>query len=229
MPSRGTVFIQPHSDDTVMSSYFLIKVAALPKPYYLCTMFGRSNWIDPIQRKKKYKQDDTSQVTRIRKTEDQKFADLLGLKLLFLNLEDCLLRNGEAFYAPAKKLDQHLLKQVRARIITLTDKYKIKNIVAPFPFGIRQHYDHRIVCEAVKFMPNNLYNRFFVDDIPYSRIANYRKYNLHLFTKTKGNISDKFKTMKVYDSQMCKLFFNNVRRISEQNHGYERLFSLTKQ
>lgn len=41
--SKGTIFIQPHSDDMVMSAYFLIKAEVLSRPYYLLTIFGQSN------------------------------------------------------------------------------------------------------------------------------------------------------------------------------------------
>lgn len=226
----GTIFIQSHSDDIVMSSYFLIKAEILPKPYFLLTVFGRSNWLDPIKRKgNNYAQiNSIAEITCLRKKEDEKFAKSLNLKLLFLNLEDCLLRNGKVFYDRKKTLDRNLIKIVNKTLFLLLRKYKVKNIVVPFPSGKQQHYDHRIVCEAIKSMPVNLYNRFFVDDIPYSRIANPHKYNLNLIAKQRGDINDKFKAMSIYDSQMCRLFFSQTRKIFKQNHGYERLFLFTK-
>ncbi len=228
--SKGTIFIQPHSDDMVMSSYFLIETEVLPRPYYLLSVFGKSNWVDPIKKiGGQYIQDKKqTTVTHIRKAEDKKFAKSLGLTLLFFNLEDCLLRNQEVFYQPDKTLDTNLVKEVKAIINTSIKKYGIQNVVTSFPSGKKQHYDHRIVYKAVKSLPANLCNRFFVDDIPYSRIINQKKYNLHLFTKSKiDDIDDKFRAMKTYDSQMCKLFFDQVRKIIKQNQGYERLFSFT--
>lgn len=225
--SKGTIFIQPHSDDMVMSSCFLIRAEILPRPYYLLTVFGQSNWIDPIKKRgRRYTQKiDETAVTHLRKTEDEKFAKLLSLTLLFLNLEDCLLRNGEVYYRPNKKLSTNLVKEVRTIIYEVIKKYKIKNIVAPFPSGRKQHYDHRIVREAIKSLGTKFCNRFFVDDIPYSRITNHDKFNLHFFAQTKVNdIYDKFHTMKIYDSQMCKLFFDQVKKITKQNQGHERLF-----
>jgi len=229
---KGTIFIQPHSDDTVMSSYFLIKAEVLSKPYYLLTVFGQSNWTDPIKKRSGlYKQSkDQIAVTRMRKTEDRRFAKSLGLTLLFFNLKDCLLRNGEVFYQPNKKLDADLVKKVSAIIDASIKKYKAKNIVAPLPSGVKQHYDHRIVREAVKSLPATLCNLFFVDDIPYSRIINQSKYGLNLFARSKiDDMYDKFRAMKIYDSQMCKLFLNQVQKIAKQNQGYERIFALTNQ
>lgn len=230
--SKGTIFIQPHSDDAVMSSYFLIKTEVLPKPYYLLTVFGQSNWIDPIKKRgRRYTQSkDQIAVTRIRKTEDKKFTKSLGLTLLFFNLEDCLLRNGEVFYQPNKKLNTDLVKKVGAIIDASIKKYKAKNIVVPFPSNTKQHYDHRIVREAIKSLPATSCNRFFVDDIPYGRITNHSKYNLHLFTRLKiDDIYDKFRAMKIYDSQMRRLYLKQVQKIARQNQGCERIFVLTNQ
>ncbi len=224
----GTIFIQPHSDDMVMSSYFLIKAEILPRPYYLLTMFGQSSWIDPIKRKK-YKKFDVPEVTSIRRIEDERLAKLFGLELLFCDLADCLLREGRVYYRQDSKLDLRLLREVRMMLIKLLKERKIRNIVAPFPAGRWQHYDHRLVCEAVKFLSVNSYNIFFADDIPYSRISQPNKHGLHLFSKTGGDPKDKFKAMKIYDSQMCQLFFKQARKLSRQNHGHERLFALTKQ
>lgn len=226
---QGTIFVQPHSDDAVMSSYFLIKAEILPRPYFLLTVFGQSNWLDPIQNKKNYTQiNGVTEITRLRKMEDKKFAKPFNLKLIFLNLEDCLLRNGKVFYNPKKELDRSLLGVVSKTLSSLLEKYKAKNIVAPFPSGKRQHYDHRIVCEAIKSLLDNTYGRFFVDDIPYSRIANFNRYHLRLFASQKGNLNDKFRAMDIYHSQMCTLFFDQTRKIFKQNQGYERLFLFTK-
>lgn len=211
-----------------MSSYFLIKEEILPRPYYLITIFGKSNWIHP-HKKKEYLNDryKYKTVTYIRKTEDENFAELLNLKLIFFNLEDCLLRNGEVFYKPNKKLDTDLVNKVKIIIDTSIKKCKVRNIVVPFPSGLKQHYDHRIVYEALMLLTTKSCNRFFVDDIPYSRVVNPDKYNLRLFAKLKiTNLYEKFQAMKIYNSQMCKLFFDQVQKITMQNKKYERLFLL---
>jgi LmbE family N-acetylglucosaminyl deacetylase len=223
----GTIFIQPHSDDAVMSSYFLIKAEILPRPYYLLTVFGQSNWIDPIKKQhlNYIKNNDCKIITRLRKNEDKKFAELFNLFLLFNNLKDCLLRHGQVFYRANEKLDTCLIKEVLRIINNLINKYNIKNIVVPFPYGTKQHYDHRIVYESIKLLPKNIASCFFVDDIPYSRIGDPEKYSLKLYSRVKiVNLEDKFKAMKIYDSQMCRLFFRQVKKIAQQNKGYERLF-----
>lgn len=226
---KGTIFIQPHSDDMVMSSCFLIKKEVLPRPYYLLTVFGQSNWIDPIKKRgRRYIQKiDGTTITRLRKNEDEKFVKSLGLTLLFFDLKDCLLRNGEVYYQPNKKLEIKLVKKVKTIIHDSIKEYKVENIVVPFPSGRKQHYDHRIVREAVKLLPATLCSQFFVDDVPYSRIMKHNKFSLHIFAQIKvDGVNEKFRSMKVYDSQMCKLFFDQVEKITKQNQKHERLFVL---
>lgn len=224
---QGTFFIQPHSDDMVMSSYFLMKAETLPRPYYLLTIFTKSNWMDPLKRKKFHFVKNQVAITNLRKKEDKKFAKLLHLIPLFLNFEDCLLRNGKVFYQPNKKLETDLVEQVATSIRSLIKKYKPRNIVVPFPSGVKQHYDHRIICEATRLAASALCNPYFVDDMPYGRITDTNKHNLKLFAKSKiSSMREKFRVMKIYESQMCNPFFNQVQKITKQNRGYERIFTL---
>src|SRR3989344_1319856 len=228
---KGAIFIQPHSDDTVMSSYFLIKTEILPRPYYLLTVFGQSNWIDPIKRRGyRYTQNkNQTAITHLRKNEDRRFAKSLGFTLVFYNLKDCLLRNKEVFFQPNKKLDADLVTRVNKIINASIRKYKAQNMIAPFPFGVKQHYDHRVVREAVRSLPATLCNLFFVDDIPYSRIRNQKKNGLSLFARLRVVDADgKVRAMKMYNSQMCELFLSQAQKIAKQNHGYERVFTLIK-
>jgi len=224
---QGTFFIQPHSDDMIMSSYFLMKAETLHRPYYLLTVFTKSNWMDPHKRKKFHSVKNQVAITSLRKNEDRRFAKLLHLIPLFLKFEDCLLRNGEVFYQPNKKLETDLVEQVAASIHSLIKKYKPRNIMVPFPSGVKQHYDHRIAFEATRLVSSALCNIYFVDDMPYGRITDTNKHNLKLFAKSKiSSVREKFRVMKIYESQMCNLFFNQVRKITKQNQGYERIFTL---
>ncbi len=206
-----------------MSSYFLIRAGILPKPYNLLTVFDRSNWLDPMRRAA-YRTLDTAEVTRIRRREDGAFATSLGLHMSFLGLADCLLREQRVYYGRDRELDPGLLKEMRALLAGFLKRRNITNIVAPFPAGRRQHYDHRLVREAVMSLPVRSYNVFFVDDVPYSRIPKPEAYQLRLVVRMEGKLQDKFKAMSIYDSQMCESYFDRVKKLSEQNRGYERLF-----
>ena len=204
-----------------------MEAETLHRPYYLLTVFTKSNWMDPLKRKKFRSVKNQVAITNLRKNEDRRFAKSLHLIPLFLKFEDCLLRDGEVFYQPNKKLEADLVEQVAISIRFLIKKYKPRNIVVPFPSGVKQHYDHRIVFEAARLVASVLCNPYFVDDMPYGRITNPNKHNLKLFTKSKiSSMREKFRIMEIYESQMCDLFFNQVRKITEQNQGCERIFIL---
>jgi hypothetical protein len=225
----GTLFVQPHSDDLAMSSYFLMKSEIFPKPHYLLTAFSKSNWIDPIKRKK-YPEErikSEKEITRLRVNEDKKFCESTSLIPLFSGLEDCLLRNGKVFYDPKKRLEPELVAGVKAVINLSIKRYGMKNVVAPFPSGAVQHYDHRILREAVVLSLLGRSAKFFVDDLPYSRIANPDKQGLRLFARSRIiDIGEKMRAMEIYESQMCESFFKEVRKTARKNGGYERTFAL---
>ncbi len=225
---KGTLFVQPHSDDMVMSSYFLIKTQILPRPYYLLTIFSKSSWLDPIRRKRFCLANSERSVTRLRIAEDEEFARLFQLTPYFFGFKDCLLRNGKTYFRPQTGIERNLINKVSNSITAFIKKHNIQNIVIHFQSGTRRHQDHYIVHQAVELikLPIRVY---FVDDIPYSRVLNLKKHNLKIFKRVKiKNIQEKFRAMGLYKSQMCDLFFNRVQKITEQNQGYERIFTLKK-
>ncbi|KKR29988.1 MAG: hypothetical protein UY23_C0005G0042 [Candidatus Jorgensenbacteria bacterium GW2011_GWA1_48_11] len=225
---KGTLFVQPHSDDMVMSSYFLIKTQTLPKPYYLLTIFSKSSWLDPIRRKRFCLANSERSVTRLRIAEDKEFARLLRLVPYFFGFKDCLLRNGKTHFHSKTGIERDLVNKISNSLTVFIKKHNIQNMVIPFESGARQHQDHRIVHRAAELikLPIRIY---FVDDIPYSRVPDSKKYNLAIFKRVKiKNIQEKFRAMDLYKSQMCDLFFNQVQKITERNQGYERIFVLKK-
>lgn len=215
--------MQPHSDDIVMSSYFLIKAEVLPRPYHLLTVFSKSNWLDPVRRKKLYLDDTKTAITRLRRGEDRQFAKSLRLTPHFFDFKDCLLRNGRTYLHPHDRLEKNLVDEISKSIATFIEMHRVQNVVIHFPSGPRQHLDHRIAYRASKDikLPIQLY---FVDDFLYSRVSSLKSRNLRVFKRVRiKNIREKFRAMKLYDSQMCDSFFNEVQKITSQNKGFERL------
>ncbi|MFH1192804.1 MAG: PIG-L family deacetylase [Candidatus Jorgensenbacteria bacterium] len=222
----GTLFVQPHSDDIVMSSYFLIKAEVLPRPYYLLTIFSKSNWIDPIKKEKRHLNYTETTITQLRKGEDRRFAKLLRLSPYFFDFGDCLLRNKKTYFCPHDKLEKNLVDEISRSIIVFIKAHHVQSVVVHFPSGSRQHLDHRIVYRASKDIkpPTQLY---FVDDFPYSRVSNLGSWNLRIFKRVKiKDIQEKFRAMELYDSQTCKSFFNGIQKITTQNKGFERILIL---
>lgn len=226
---NGTFFIQPHSDDIVMSAYFLIKKGFFPKPYFLITAFSSSNWVDPLKKKTRNLPSDSYKITKIRVDEDKKFAEFLDIdKVIFFNLKDCLLRNGLTYFEEKRKLDSKTILELRKKFNKLINEFNPKFLVAPFPCGKVQHYDHRLVVKSLQSLSQNKkFKLCFLDDLPYGRVFNLKKNNLSLFYKEKvRNMVEKEQAMKLYDSQMCRLYFSKVKNISKLNNYTERTFIL---
>jgi LmbE family N-acetylglucosaminyl deacetylase len=223
---RGTAFIQPHSDDTVMSSYFLIKAGVLPRPYYLITVFSRSNWVDPVYRARYLKPGGKPEemITRLRMKEDKQFAKGLLMKPLFLNFRDCLLRNNITIFDPKQPLDASLVRRVYDSLHRAVTRHKILNIVIPCPSGAEQHYDHRVVYQAAKSLSVD-HSIHLVDDLPYSRLPKGKGKIRSVRSVAVKSLEEKFQAMGIYDSQMCDLFFRKVKKITEMNGGFERLMT----
>lgn len=221
----GTLFIQPHSDDMVMSSYFIIKSGVLPKPYYIVTVFSKSNWTVPVNRKRLKLPQTVRGVTRIRSNEDKTFAKKIGARCVFLGFADCLLRTGKIFSKPDVTLDVKLVNDVSHAISNIIQESHIQVMVAHYPCGPKQHFDHRIVQRALMSMntPTKLY---FVDDIPYSRVNVMHNLKISEIIKIDG-IRKKFKSMNIYKSQMCPSFFERVKKISDRNGWFERLLEFS--
>lgn len=222
----GTLFIQPHSDDIAMSSYYILKARVLPMPYYLLTVFSKSTWIDPIRRVQLFRDIiRDSEVTRIRTEEDKRFSKLLGLRFLSFDHEDCLLRTGTTILSPKKPIDLQYVSTVACKIANVIKYHSIRNILTHFPSGRQQHIDHRLVfhaaCSVKEQLPINLY---LVDDFPYSRVKDPKRNGLRVLDEIVAtNLEEKFAAMNIYTSQMCDLFFLQVAKLTDQNRGSERL------
>jgi LmbE family N-acetylglucosaminyl deacetylase len=164
-------------------------------------------------------------VTRIRNEEDKRFCKLLGLKFLSLDHKDCLLRTGKTILSPKGSIDVEQVSSLAFEIADVIKHHSIQNIFTHFPSGPQQHIDHRLVfhaaCGVKKQLPIKLY---LVDDFPYSRVMDPKRKGLRILDEiTIVDLQEKFAAMNIYASQMCKLFFLQVTKLSDQNRGSERI------
>lgn len=226
---NGTLFVQPHSDDAALSSYFIIRSGILPKPYTLATVFSKSNWINPEQRSSFPPGLQTEKITEIRIAEDRRFAKLLGIENDFFGFLDCPLRHGKVILAPDAPLEENLISQTAETIEKSSKKHKSKNIVIHFPEGERKHCDHRIVYEAALRIKDR-FKIYFVDDIPYSRVISPEKNNLRIFKEIPIiNLAEKLEAMEIYKSQISDIPHRaQVKKLSSENKSFERIFTLTE-
>lgn len=223
---KGTAFIQPHSDDAVMSMYYTIKSGYLPKPYYLITAFSESDWVDPIQRvflKESYTELSQEKITEIRELEDKEFANFCDMKPIFLKMPDSKIRLGQAIFDPNTALDPEVIAELNYKLSKTLSEINIGTIVFPCPNGERQHIDHRILFEVCIKMQD--YNKYLSDDFPYGIIEDVKLYNIVQSIHT-NSILEKFKVMSLYKSQMNSYFYEDVLNLHTKNGNTERLLQL---
>ena len=218
----GTCFFSPHPDDIVMSGLFVIKEEILPRPYFLFTIFGQSEYV-AFDKRRQYPK---ATITDVRLSEDQKFADKLVLNYLFLKEDDSLKRLGQDVPDEDFPLDTVLIKHIHNSIRDKISSLNICNFVVSYPYGRHQHYDHRIVkVIAEKVSDEYDANLYYLDDIPYS-IARPEESIDVLYEKTLSDedLNYKYQLMRIYESQMCVHYYKMVQTLNR-----ERLFNIKRE
>lgn len=210
---HNVCFLSPHSDDTFLELFYAISHRVLPGEYFFCTIFSKSIYVD-ISQKEQHPQDC---ITNLRLGEDASFARKYGLKHLFLDEPDCLLRYGEVFFEDCL-LSESLIKDISTKLITKLDEYDIDCLVAPFPYGRKQHYDHRILREVAKRVASEKsICMLWTNDIPYSSVPDsVVKRVLWEKKLTKDQSFQKGLELDIlYPSQTCKYYKDAIPNISE--------------
>lgn len=221
--NRGTAFIQPHSDDAVMSMYYTIKSGYLPKPYFLITAFSESDWIDPVQRiflEESHVNLSQGIITNLRKLEDVEFANNCDMKCVFLGMPDSKIRTGGAIFDPSVSLDTKIITELHLLLDKMLQELQIGTIVFPCPVGKRQQIDHRILFDACSKLKS--YTKYLIDDFPYSRIDDSALYIIAHEIQV-GSPLEKFKMMSLYKTQMNSYFYEDILSLHNKNKGIERL------
>lgn len=211
--THKTCFLSPHSDDTFLELYFAIAERILPGEYVLCTVFSESSYVD-ISQKDFYPKD---KITNIRIGEDLTMAKELGLDYFRLNEPDCLMRYGTVFFETCP-LDEELIVKISERLCAAVRERSVDCIIAPFPNGKIQHYDHRILREVAKRVARNEgLNLIWTNDIPYSSIhKEIIKECLWTKALTEKNILEKSEKLDFfYPSQTCGYYKEAIRNNEE--------------
>jgi LmbE family N-acetylglucosaminyl deacetylase len=161
-------------------------------------------------------------VSRVRLSEDISFSKRIGAKIKYFDLPDSKIRDGKAIMDPNWPL--HHAGPVSAKLRSLLER-TIKetgaaNVLSPWPYGNKQHVDHRLVCDAASRVARDLdVNLYYVDDQPYSRRpldvawddlgSSYRPVLVKL---SMSDMKGKYEAMNIYGSQMIDQYFDAVRR-----------------
>lgn len=222
----GTAFIQPHSDDAVMSMYYSIKSGYLPKPYFLITAFSESDWIDPVQRiflEDSHITLSRNVITNLRKLEDMEFANRCDMKYISLGIPDSKIRTGGAIFDPSALIDNKITTKLHLKLDKVLSEIQVGTIIFPHPAGEKQHIDHRILFEVCSQLQG--YIKYFSDDFPYSRVDDSTRHTIYNQISV-DSILEKFKMMSIYKTQMNSYFYEDVFHLHSKNGNIERLFKI---
>lgn len=246
--------MSPHSDDVVMSTFGILRRNLLPRPWFIVTVFSRSDSMEVtrdtlhnreiltsllprpgealkaltpgryrIWRKSLSKGrarllidllalKDANNISRVRLAEDRKFCDSIGATFSHFGLPDVKLRRGVLVDDPLRPLSEEegVLTYVHHQLIREMKRREVNWVLAQWPYGRRQHMDHRIVCEAATTAAREVgINMLLVDDLPYSRrpfqVSSHEigcSYHPKLVELGPDELREKYRAMYIYMSQM---------------------------
>lgn len=211
---NGTCFISPHSDDTCIAGALTIQAEVLPRPYSMVTVFSKSRYIDAsFNLKTKSKEI----ISQLRCEEDKAFCQALNIQPYFLDNSDCDLRKNAVDFLPEITLDADLLQILIIQLKDLLQEIKPKVVVMQYPFGPKQHIDHRLTLKAIEIIQRDLnYDLLFFDDLPYSFVNETQIAVKNTIDLTKENYTLKRKLMNIYNSQMCSYFYDSISMLPHE-------------
>jgi len=163
-----------------------------------------------------------SRIARIRLLEDLKFSKMIGVSYHYSNLPDSKIRNGRGIADPRRPLETEsaTLSELYQVLRRFRSKVGAQVIVVPWPYGPKQHIDHRLLHEAaIRVAEDTGVTLFYLDDLPYSRRPlvttpdrrgiPYSPINVRLDL---AGMRKKFDAMRIYGSQMVPRYFEAVCR-----------------
>jgi len=218
-----TCFLSPHSDDIVLSCSFHIQYEVFERPYFLVTVFSQSTYID---RSFEIADGSSSNVTKIRLGEDSRYAAKYNMNFNYLIYKDALLRTGFVCYDPEYPLDQNLINSITKKLLNYVQSNKVENIIVQQPNGTKQHIYHRITYAAARQLCSELpaIKLYTVDDFPYSFLENEKSKISTGHRISELSISELLSDLKIYKSQYCQYFENQVRLLSKKINYELRYF-----
>jgi LmbE family N-acetylglucosaminyl deacetylase len=160
-------------------------------------------------------------VSRIRVFEDLRFSKMAGVKFCYLNLPDSKCRRGRPIKDPEWPIsrEENILGVLCSAIKGVISRMRAGTVVAPWPYGVRQHIDHRLVSEtATRVAEETGVRLLYVDDQPYSRRPpgtmtdrRGRSYASAVVKLDPSEMTMKYKAMNIYRSQMVPGYLKAVR------------------
>ena len=168
-------------------------------------------------------------VSRIRQLEDLAFSRKTRMRYGHLDFRDCKLRHGRPIIDTSWPLEKDLetLNRLVLALNGTVSRLNVQVMVAPWPFGARQHLDHRLVNAAAASVAEGTgVKLLYLDDQPYSRRplvamkdSRGQMYAPRLLGLSPSEMKRKSDAMKIYRSQMVPEYFQAVRRTPPGSAG----------
>jgi len=159
-------------------------------------------------------------ITRIRLLEDESFSRRMRVEFRYFSIPDSQARYGRPIMDPAWPLadEAELLSGVQRSVEDLTSRLAVQAIAVPWPYGPRQHVDHRIANEVATQTAERVgVKLYYLDDQPYSRRplvpttnARGHHYTPQLVSLNRHEMRSKIKAMELYWSQMIPEYLGAV-------------------
>lgn len=209
---RGTVFVQPHSDDAVMFAGHMISQRLLPPPYFLLTVFSYSCYVVGDEFRKLR----SDQIPPVRVEEDRRFCERFGLEYAGLGFHDAPLRRPEN---PEQR--EALKRTITRRLAECMRELGCGLCVVPRPSTGKQHEDHGIAWEAAFQATRDTrgLTLAIADDLPYSRnnvreplAMNGDTYRPSLIHLTEEDLETKIDGLAIYRSQAPARYVEAIAR-----------------
>lgn len=234
------IILSPHSDDAAFSLGCTI-INNIIGNIHILNIFSQSTCtVNDVSK-------DLSQVTEIRKNEDELFFSLSKskVKLIYLDLFDAPIRlniNEEDVCSVYNNFKDNCLKnEVNENILS----FLTEDSLLLSPLGLGNHVDHLFTREiAIKLLKNNNDVGFY-EDLPYAgsisqlevelfidKLNSKKNINLTPFViNTHMTIDDKINACAVYSSQIDGYTLKNIKKHHNQFDDslvFERIW-ITKQ
>lgn len=224
------VFLSPHADDAILSCGTLLTKLIGKTPIVVVNVFTKAHakpYTLSAKTFMKYSNGytDAQALYKERIKEDKNVFATLGIKPIYLGIEEALFRRKKKKTFLGKILPEfdhiyptyrwHIIKNIAKNdpaigmLETILRKYKKKNTIVFAPYGMGNHVDHRVVRKVAENLFDNL---LLYSDFPYNQrfgrygkpFKNGREYTLNVVLKVKS------KLIKGYHTQFNGLFTNGV-------------------
>lgn len=220
-----TVLVSPHSDDIAFSLGGTLLQNFFHGPSLMVTIFTKSNYSPCI------KIFDSEIISKIRHSEDVKFADKLQIKFQGFNFSEPPLRgylSRRDIFANKNPVSDPVYTEVYHALSKLIKSCQCEFIVSPM--GLGNHIDHIIVCNICsRIAKENNIKIVFYEDLHYASCLTLKQIKARAnsinpdLQPRKINITfifnNKIQNIKLYKTQVDRIILGNIIQIMIKSYA----------